>query len=363
MWKRLENLPRHEHTHAFLTQHFNGNAAFIDGCFDRTSEFSEAFPCPDGGANGCFRQIVKLPDGKLVAVCDDDHGCDDVEIQREDLRVYSLNTRKLAIRLAEALADANIVSDPEILDQHCNLARIGYFIPRGTLRFPVFLHLPIYGGDRDKAINKLLHADRSFILLLPTIDGIAPELQNLLAKKHSTVIAAEQISSPESIIDAAAALQSFQKFYEMQPDENPEITCEKFPTPPGAQWSDITIKFVDGHRVRVSCKRKAGGSESAVYNFTQMGMCDARAGEPNKQWGLLTAFAEERGNLTWDNSKATDRNKKRKQSLKETLQKFFGIHDTDPFEDYKDEKGHVCYRSKCHVFPEDDTAPMKQRQA
>lgn len=363
MWKRLENLPRHEHTHAFLRQHFNGNADFIAGCFDRTSEFSEAYPCPDSGSNGCLRQIVKLPDGKLVAVCDDGHGSDVVEIQPEDIRVYSLNPRKLAVRLAESFADANVLKDEEIIDQHCNLVRVGYFTPRGTIRFPVFLHLPIYGGDRDKAINKLLHMDRSFILLLPTIDGIAPELQNLLTKKHSAVIAMEQISSSSGVTDAAAALKCFQEFYDLQPDENPEITCEKFPTPPDAQWPDIIVKFVDGHRVRVSCKKKAGGTESAVYNYTQMGMCDGRAGEPNKQWELLGAFAEERGNLTRANTKANDRNKKRKQSLKDSLQKFFGIYDTDPFEDYKDEKGHVCYKSKCHIFPEDEDVPLKLRQA
>ena len=114
------------------------------------------------------------------------------------------------------------------------------------------------------------------------------------------------------------------------------------------EWKDITIKFVDGHRVRVTCKGTTG-----IFNFSQMGMNDSRNGEPNEQWKLLASFAEERGDLTWNNSKATRLNKKRKQTLKDTLQKFFGMPDVDPFEDYKDDKGYVCYRSKCHIFPED----------
>ena len=84
-----------------------------------------------------------------------------------------------------------------------------------------------------------------------------------------------------------------------------------------------------------------------------MGMNDSRKAAPNKQWDLLQGFAEERGQFTWENSRANRSQKKQKQSLKAAMQKFFGIFDIDPFDDFKDHKGRICYRSKFNISPED----------
>jgi hypothetical protein len=207
--------------------------------------------------------------------------------------------------------------------------------------------MPFEDGDYALALNQLLLLEKSFVLLLPTRDGLPIEQSVALKNANSLILGMDEISDASGHLNHASASDVLRAFYDKQPVPNPEIQCTLFETPAGAEWNDITIRFVDGHTVRVTCKKATG-----VFNFTQMGMNDGRTGNPNKAWELLGNFAEERGNLTWDNSKATRFNKKRKQSLKDVLQKFFGMPDDDPFEDYKDAKGHVCYRSKFNISPE-----------
>lgn len=349
MWKQLERLPRPDHTQAFLKRHFNGNEKLVAACFDRTSEFSQSYPYSCKLCGECTRRVVELPDGQLVAICSDDvPQCDDITIEKEETRVFVFSARKAAAYIAGQTAPANVFPDIKVIDGFNHLIRVGFYIPRGTIKFPVYFHMPFADGDYTSALNQLLLLEKSFVMLLPTKDGLSIEQSVALKNANSLILGLEEISDTAGQLVSSSTTDALRAFYDAQPDPNPEIQCVLFQTPSGAEWKDVTIKFVDGHTVRVTCKKITG-----VFNFTQMGMNDGRTGNPNKTWELLGSFAEERSNLTWDNSKATRLNKKRKQTLKDTLQKFFGMPDIDPFEDYKDAKGHVCYRSKCNIFPED----------
>src|SRR5262249_29258922 len=74
------------------------------------------------------------------------------------------------------------------------------------------------------------------------------------------------------------------------PAENPEPAGVFFPTPPGARWVDVHIRFLDGERVAVTVK-----DVSRTLNYTQMGMVDKRNSTPTKQWTLLLAFSRAYG--------------------------------------------------------------------
>ncbi len=124
-----------------------------------------------------------------------------------------------------------------------------------------------------------------------------------------------------------------------------------FPTPKGASWQDITIQFIDGHTVRVTCQYN-DTTVSRLYNFTQMGMVDRRTGSPNKQWALLHGFAEEHGEFTWRNARANPKQKQQKQELKKVLQRFFGIEDVDPIIYIRNSNGHGYYQALFSVLPE-----------
>jgi len=99
----------------------------------------------------------------------------------------------------------------------------------------------------------------------------------------------------------------------------------KFPTPEGAGWEDISIIFKDGHTVSVSV-----GDVQEIRNYTQMGMLNAKTGNPTKQWDLLRRFAEGNGVVTWQNSRPEEKHRKRKSLLAKNLRDVLGI-EGDPF--------------------------------
>jgi hypothetical protein len=118
-----------------------------------------------------------------------------------------------------------------------------------------------------------------------------------------------------------------------------------FPTPAGVGWGDVLIRFRDGHTVSIKIK-----SASGVYNYTQMGMANKKNSNPTKQWELLKAFAEKRGQIDWKNKQANLALKKQKQELSNRLRHFFRM-DGDPIEWDKKTKSYRCH---FRVLPEGD---------
>jgi hypothetical protein len=349
MWKQLQNLPRHEHNHAFLLRHF-GSTDIIRSWFDSTIQFYSQIHCDSGN---CSRRVCKMPNGKMLAVCNDNYGgCPDLPVTQNDIRLHTLNLLKIAGSITADAEAAFLFADAQLIGEVVNSIRVGFYMPRGTIRYPVFLSVPIYDGDLNAALNYLLGRDAPAIMLLPSLDDVSQAKQHAVQAKRSSLIGLQDLQGEDCLLDIAKASELFNAFHEQQKDPFPDALCELFSTPPGAEWSQITIKFTDGHTARVTCKT-GDTRASQLYNFTQMGMADGRTASPNKQWELLQGFADERGQFTWDNPKANRNQKKQKQELKKVLQKFFGIYDSDPFEDFKDHKQRVCYRSKLNISPED----------
>lgn len=111
---------------------------------------------------------------------------------------------------------------------------------------------------------------------------------------------------------------------------------ETFPLPQGAKWKELTLEFADGHVVTVKFQQKR-----KRFTYAQMGMVCGKSGSPNKQWELLRAFAESRGQIDWHNRFASDKLKKQKQELSKRLREFFQIKE-DPIEWVKGEKSYRC---------------------
>ena len=78
--------------------------------------------------------------------------------------------------------------------------------------------------------------------------------------------------------------------------------------------------FRDGHTLTARI-----GNTAMKVSFQEMGMEDGRSKEPNRQWRLLRAFAEERGIMDWSSRHAHPRNQKQKELLASRLSAFFGI--------------------------------------
>jgi len=106
-----------------------------------------------------------------------------------------------------------------------------------------------------------------------------------------------------------------------------------FETPAGTKWPDISIRFLDGHTVSIGID-----SRTERRTFAEMNMKDGRNGNPTEQWKLLELLAQNGGRLSWTNSKASSKFKKRVELLAHHLQHYFNISES-PFHDYQKVSG------------------------
>lgn len=144
-----------------------------------------------------------------------------------------------------------------------------------------------------------------------------------------------------------------EKTDDLKSDTKRKKISKPYSTPAGTKWEEITIKFLDGHNVQISCR----GSKTTV-NYKEMGMQDDRSLRPNKQWVLLELLAVKNGELTWQDKEASLKVVKQKQILTDTLQEFFQL-DEDPFYEYNGR--HQAYKIKIVLIPlaADPSAPKR----
>jgi hypothetical protein len=114
--------------------------------------------------------------------------------------------------------------------------------------------------------------------------------------------------------------------------------------PPGTEWEELTIKFVNGENVKIAAKGKTLGS----YNCKELGFEDGRRHKPNKQWELLYLLSRSGGELNWSQAAAHPSAKKIKERLSKALKAVFPI-DQDPFRSYKKFK---AYKIKVKLIPD-----------
>jgi hypothetical protein len=110
----------------------------------------------------------------------------------------------------------------------------------------------------------------------------------------------------------------------------------RFPTPTGSRWSDLEIRFCNSEKISVGI-----GEQRKMLTFSQLGLVDSRSGKPSKQWELLLKFAKEHGMMTWLSPDACRKNRKQRELLNKSLQRFFDI-DGEPIELTDDKKGWRC---------------------
>jgi len=190
-------------------------------------------------------------------------------------------------------------------------------------------------------------------------DMIAPEVEGFLAtvqkyvmskgyydpEKHTPAWIMVELFRP-SIMRAVECAESYNKRMRsaqrrilekpIASDPSPssgERKATNFPTPKGATWASVIIKFIDGETVSVRV-----GEQTGRYVYSEMGMIDGRNKKPTKQWEFLRAFADREGIMTWQSASADRKNQKRREILAENLKAFFGIDD-DPFVLTDDKKG------------------------
>ncbi len=159
---------------------------------------------------------------------------------------------------------------------------------------------------------------QGLLLNLAIVEGYAGVLHQLLAESR------EEDASTTNDADGRPAVAGF-------------------PTPSGATWEDVHIRFKDGHTVTIRVREARG-----IYSFAEMGMSNKKNRTFTKQWALLQTFATHDGTLTWKNPEAGRNLQKRREVLAKNLKAFFGI-EGDPIRLTNDRKG---WQTRFSIRPE-----------
>lgn len=108
-------------------------------------------------------------------------------------------------------------------------------------------------------------------------------------------------------------------------------------------WSKVTIKFIDGHNIKI-----VAGDYLHDADFKELNFQNSKNKKPNVQWKLLEFLSESKGKISWNSRFASPKIKKRKQLLSDGLKEYFQI-ESNPFFTYRREKG---YKIKINLAPE-----------
>jgi len=114
--------------------------------------------------------------------------------------------------------------------------------------------------------------------------------------------------------------------------------------PPNTRWEDITIQFLDGYVVKIT----APNFHTIRVDYKDMGFENQKSRKPNKQWELLRDLSDVHGELTWGNTHAHTKARKKKQLLSNSLKACFQINE-DPFLPYKQVK---AYKTRFNLIPD-----------
>ncbi len=303
-------------------------------------------PCTERRPCECAHEVVEHGLDDIVAVCRCGRGCTTFPLNRSEIAVYELDRMAFDQTVAGAF---NLMGEPHTENGLHQTTRIGVYSPYAGFRFPVYLTIQLEPDDFHHVVSGLVsRPHKPFVLLAPTRNHCAGRTEELLTDRKSAFVSLEEnielAGYPRLCLlrPFDDILSSFQAANLPAPDGGGAMAF--FPTPPDANWGDVSIRFVDGHTVSIKVK-----SEQRVFNYTQMGMASQKDTEPTVQWDLLGKFAEEYGLLDWNSRHADPRNQKRRENLARNLRSFFRI-EGDPFRLTDDGKG---WQARFRISPDE----------
>ena len=344
-WPALESVPGLSAADAEWRTRFGDEYAAAKSFLRPNGRWATSHPCTARPGCGCAHDVVEHGPDDIVAVCRCGRGCPTFPLQRSDIALYELDRTAFDQAVAGAF---NLMGEPHTENELHQTTRIGVYSPYARFRFPVFLTIQIEPDDFDHVINGLVsRTDEPILLLAPTRDLCTSRTEGVLADwKAAFISLAEDVAlvgrrklGLRRPLDDILA--SFRAAHLPAPEDDGSTI--HFRTPPGSSWSDVSIRFIDGHTISIQMN-----SERRVCNYTQMGMANRKNGDPTKQWKLLEGFANSRGEIDWYGTHAALSVKKQKQELSKRLRAFFGLDD-DPIEWVKDTRSY--YRCKFTILP------------
>ncbi len=303
--------------------------------------------------------VIAHSDG-YVGICTSAPGrCDRKPLKKEELIIYRLNTNELLKSLATAIPHCQ--AQTEAIQGMAHLWRVGHIVLQEDCRFPVFLSLGGKSSDLDKVVSQLSFQPQPYLLVGVLGSLFSHSALDAVMKTKSKLVGLDDLllvneSGAVSTKPSATTLMN-NWLVPLTPKRTPEGSLCYFPQSPDITWQSISIRFIEGQNVHVTCSvNKAAG---AAYEFSQFNMTDNRkkaddgGALPNDAWELLEKFSDNHGKILLLREDAQT-----KRSLKKSLQEFFGhqnpsLKKEDPFE-VVTENQKKYYKAKFNVFARSD---------
>ncbi|MBI1374521.1 MAG: hypothetical protein GC159_17525 [Phycisphaera sp.] len=324
-WRTLEALPGHTDVIEAWRRYMLGELPLIRGWLVPTDEAAPSYPCPAKWC-GTRHNVVTFGADDHVAINHDCHV--KAALKDQDIAMWRLDM--VAVRRAIASA-MGVAFDDAAIDGAHGTHRVGWYEPVAGFRFGVYMTTANTPDWFDRAVLAVAGATEGpFMLLAPTDRSFESSAERMVRQRRGLFVSLRESLAFDGACRIVAAdgldviMRRFRDAVLPKGGVDPEPMF--FATPTGSTWSDVSIRFLDGHTVTVRV-----GDVVQTLNYTQMGMVDLRSGSPSAQWELLRVFADEHGTLTWRSRQADRRNAKRKERLARDLGRFLRI-EGDPFE-------------------------------
>jgi hypothetical protein len=312
-----------------------------------------AVACPSLGGDGCPRTVVRLPDGRLHAVCGESpRACDDLELADTDVAVLALDRARLAGEISAAL---DAPSDGTCPPQRSTLVPIGRHAVAAGVSCAIVL---VLGGPdpflSEEALRTTALAGEPGVILVPTAATLPSAIQARLRAAGHLILALADVLG----VDETGRLQPVQPLDVILEVprarllgrlKQPELAAV-WVLPPDARWGELTFRLLSDSAITCSFR-----GTTRELDPVALRMANTRNAKPAASWHALKALAIGRGSVPVKASKDKTKLQKRFQLLGALLADAFRISPS-PIQWIKEEG---CYRAE---FVVSDERPLQVRR-
>lgn len=295
------------------------------------------------GGEESDRVVRPGADGEFLAVCELTGRTDRVD--HETVALLNLSIDSLGGSISRAML---LQGTAGRLDGQQWTWWLGDYAPIEGERFPVyFIAAPDPDSFHAECLSVAGLADNPFIILSPSRRHATAENRGKPGMPTVEWISLSEcaVFGDDGDVELLRPMESILgPFLRLHlPEAYGEPSRPRFPTPTGATWPDVLIRFKDGHTLTITVR-----GVTKTYTYEGMGMVNRHTHAPTRQWELLHALAKGRGELTWESRAALRQNQKYRERLATDLRNFFGI-ESDPIEYDKAIKG---WRARFTIEPD-----------
>ncbi|MDQ7831355.1 MAG: hypothetical protein RDU30_06470 [Desulfovibrionaceae bacterium] len=286
------------------------NLAALGRYLRPTNDLAESLDCP--ATPGGLHTVVHHGPGDIVGVCDH---CPTEKLSKADIVIQRLDVQSLCKDIATALGLSSGFEIPAPGHYF-----IGELVPSPGSRHGVHLCCSNAPAQLEDAMFRLTgNGKQGFIFLTPTSRFWTTTLRD------SIETATAHLMSLEEVLDLHAksfsASVGWRSFLDtLVPRTTTKAPPKTFPTPQGARWNELAIRFLTGDTASVTIR-----DARLRVSYTDMGMARSDNANRSVQWEMLEKFAEGNGYYEPKHQARKEREKQQVSRLGRALKVYFKI--------------------------------------